>query len=163
MESRLLLSLVAAPFVFAVCAFATRAPARRIAAALAGGVAFAVGNAGWDLLAHAAGWWSYPGIPGNAVVPWFWYAAAGLSVAGISLIGWRAWRRFGPRGLVAFLGLFALYGMLRDWSVASAAGSIIRFAPGAVPWLMDGTAWLSLMAVVLAIQLALGGEMRTLR
>lgn len=163
MESRLLLSLVAAPFVLAVCAFATRAPMPRIGAALAGGAAFAVGNAGWDELAYAAGWWSYPGFPGSARVPWLWYAAAGLSAAGISLIGWRAHRRFGARGLVAFLVLFALYGMLRDWRVASAAGSIIRFAPGAVPWLMDGTAWLSLMAVVLAIQLRLGGDARRLR
>jgi len=161
--NRLLLSLFAAPLVFAACAFATRAPARRIVAALAGGVAFGVGNAAWDLLAHAAGWWSYPGMPGNAVVPWFWYAAAGLSAAGISLLGWRAWRRFGTRGLAVFLGLFTLYGMLRDWRVASAAGSIIHFAPGAVPWLADGTAWLSLMAVVLAIQLTLGGDPRRLR
>jgi hypothetical protein len=53
---RVRLSLAAAPLVFALCAFATRAPARRIAAALAGGAAFAVGNVAWDLLAHAAGW-----------------------------------------------------------------------------------------------------------
>ena len=98
---RLLLSIAAAPVVFAACAFATRAPARRITAALAGGAAFAAGNVAWDVVAHAAGWWSYRGVGGGGRAPLLWYAAAVLSAAGVSLIGWRAWRRFGPRGRVA--------------------------------------------------------------
>ena len=160
---RLLLSVAAAPLVFAVCAFATRAPARRIAAALAGGAAFAAGNIGWDVLAHAAGWWSYRGVGGSARGPLLWYAAAALSAAGVSLIGWRAWRRFGARGVCAFLALFTLYGALRDWRVARAADSVIVFGPGAAPWLADAIAWLTLMALALAIQLTLGGDARRLR
>jgi hypothetical protein len=112
---RLCLSLAAAPLVFAACAFATRAPARRMVAALAGGAAFTAGNAAWDLLAHAAGWWSYPGVGA------------------------------------------------RDWRVASASDAVIVFAPGPLPWLADGAAAFTLMALALALQLALGGDPRSLR
>jgi hypothetical protein len=158
---RVRLSLAAAPLVFALCAFATRAPARRIAAALAGGAAFAVGNVAWDLLAHAAGWWSYPGV--GARGPLLWYAAAGLSAAGVGLIGWRIVRRFGAPGRLAFLAAFASWCIVRDWRVAHAPGSVIVFAPGPLPWLADGAAAFTLMALALALQLALGGYPRRLR
>jgi hypothetical protein len=160
---RLLLSVAAAPLVFAACAFATRAPARRAAAALAGGAAFAAGNVAWDLLAHAAGWWSYRGVGGSGRGPLLWYAAAALSAAGVSLIGWRAWRRFGARGALAFLALFTLYGALRDFRVARVKESVIVFGPGPAPWIADAAGWLTLMALALAIQLALGGDARRLR
>jgi hypothetical protein len=160
---RLLLSLAAAPLVFAVSAFATRAPGRRIAAALAGGAAFGVGNAAFDLLAHAVGWWSYPGLGDGSHAPLLWYAAALLSAGGVSLIGWRVRRRFGARGLSVFLVAFALYGALRDWRVAHAPDSVLSFGPGPSPWLADAFAWLTLMSLALAVQLALGGDARRLR
>ena len=158
---RLQLSLAASPLVFVACAFATRAPGRRIGAALAGGLAFAVGNVGWDLAAHAAGWWSYPAL--GARGPLLWYAAAGLSAAGVSLLGWRAWRRFGARGAAAFLALFTAYGVLRDWRVASTPDSVIAFGPGPAPWLADAAGWLTLMALALGLGHALGGDPRRLR
>jgi len=159
-EGRLLVSLLASPFVFAGCALATRAPLRRAAAALAGGAAFAAGNLGWDVLAHAAGWWSYPtaGVSGHA--PLLWYGAGGLSAAGVSLIGWRVTRRFGARGAVAFLALFAGYCVLRDQRVAAAPGAVIAFGPGAVPLLADGAAALTLMALAFAVQRTLAGGLR---
>ena len=162
MESRLLLSLAAAPLVFAVCAVATRARVRRIAAALAGGVAFGIGNVGWDVLAQAAGWWSYPGVGGSGHGPWFWYAAAGLSSAGVSLIGWRVRRRFGARGTLVFLAGFSAWCVLRDWRVAHAPSAVITFAPGALPYLADASAAFMLMSLALGAQLALGGDARSL-
>jgi hypothetical protein len=96
-------------------------------------------------------------------VPWLWYAAAGLSAAGISLLGWRAARRFGARGIAAFLAVFTVYGMLRDWRIASTAGRVIAFAPGPMPWLADGAGWLTLMALALGVQLRLGGDAKRLR
>lgn len=160
---RLQLSLAAAPLVFGACAFATRAPVRRIAAALAGGAAFALGNVGWDVLAQAAGWWSYPGAGGSGHGPWFWYAAAGLAAGGVGLIGWRVRRRFGARGALVFLAGFAVYCALRDWRVASAPDAVIVFAPGTLPYLADASAALTLMALALGLQLALGGDVRSLR
>jgi hypothetical protein len=162
MESRLLLSLAAAPFVFAVSAVATRAPWPRIGGALAGGVVFALGNAGWDALALAAGWWSYPGASGSHG-PWLWYAAAGLSGGGVSLIGWRVRRRFGLAGALVFLVAFAAWCVVRDWRVAHAPESVIVFAPGMLPYLADAAAALTLMALALGVQLALGGDPKRLR
>jgi hypothetical protein len=159
---RLALSLVAAPFVFAVCALATRAPVRRIGAALAGGAAFGIGNAAWDFAARSMGWWSYP-TAGPGIGPPIWYAAAGLSAAGVSLIGWRVVRRFGRRGCLAFLLGFALYCVLRDALVAAAADAVIRFGPGPAPYLADAAAAFTLMAVALAVQDVLGGDRGRLR
>ena len=156
---RVLLSLVAAPFVFAACVIATRAPALRSAAALVGGAAFGAGNIGWDVLAHAAGWWSYPSASGHG--PLIWYAAAGLSAAGVSLLGWRARRRFGAPGGLVFLVAFAVFCVLRDWRVAHAPGAVIVFAPGPLPWLADGAAAFTLMALALGLQRAHApGEIR---
>src|SRR5258708_791980 len=95
---RVTYSLVAAPLVFAVAALFTRAPWRRVLATLVGGVGFAAGNVGWDLLGRRAGWWHYPGFGVHA--PLVWYAAAGLGATGAALVGWRVTRRFGWRGLL---------------------------------------------------------------
>jgi hypothetical protein len=93
---RLLLSFAAAPLVFAVCAFATRASTRRVAAAPAGSTAFAAGT-----------------ISGGVL--------------------------------------------------ACTADSVIVFGPGAAPWLAGAIGCLTLMALALSIQLALGGDARRLR
>src|SRR4051794_41032053 len=98
----LLASVVAAPVIFAVCAYFTKAPARRIGIALLGGLIFAAGNVGWDVVATLEGLWVYP--EGAKAT---YYAAAGLSFAGISLIAWRVYRRFGGRALVVFVPAFA--------------------------------------------------------
>jgi hypothetical protein len=158
---RLAASLVAAPLVFAVAVFFTRAPVRRLAGAFAGGVAFAAGNVCWDLLALHAGWWHYPGFGVHA--PLMWYAAAGLAAAGITLVGWRAIRRFGRRGLLVFLVAFTVFCPIRDYGVAQSAEPTIAFSPGPLPWFADAAAGLSLMALATLIQLALGGDVQSLR
>jgi hypothetical protein len=80
---RLPLSLAASPLVFAACALAARPPGRRIVAALTGGAAFAAGDVGWDFLARAAGWWSYPGFGAHG--PLLGYAAAAFSLMALAL------------------------------------------------------------------------------
>jgi hypothetical protein len=154
---RLDVSLIAAPVIFVVTAWLTRAPLRRIAGALAGGVAFAVGNAAIDEVAHHVGWWWYPHLGGHGHAPALWYAAAGLAGAGVSMIGWRVHRRFAVRGVVVFLGAFGLFCIARDARVAAADDSLIVFGAGALPRLADGLAGVVLMLTALAIQLALGG------
>jgi hypothetical protein len=159
---RLLASIVAAPFIFATCSYFTRAPARRTAAALAGGAAFAVGNIGWDVLAGHMRWWWYPGFEAGHG-PLVWYAAVCLSAGGVGLVGWRARRRFGARGAIAFLILFAVFVPLRDQHAAASAGAPIVFGPGSIPWIADATAAFTLMSLCLAIQLGLGGPLSRLR
>jgi hypothetical protein len=114
------------------------------------------------VLAHHAGWWWYPGLGGRAYGEPIWYAAAGLAAAGAGLLGWRVQRRFGGPGLAVFLVACALYCGARDYRVAHAAGSVIAFGPGVLPWLADTTAAFALMALALAIQLGFGGDPRRL-
>jgi hypothetical protein len=160
---RVTVSLIVAPILFTVVTLFTRAPPRRIAAALAGGVAFAIGNVGWDVLAERSGWWWYPGFADPSHGPPLWYAAAGLSASGVGLLGWLAYRLFGAKGVGGFLVAFTIAGVVRDYRVAHAPASVITFGSGLVPWLADAAGWFTLMVLALGIQLALGGDVAKLR
>jgi hypothetical protein len=146
-------TVLAAPLIFTSCVVATRPPLRRLLAALAGGLIFAAGNLLCDVLGADRGWWWYPPWPGRGYATPWWYAAAGLGLAGVSLLGWRIHRRYGMRGLVAFLLLFACYGLLRD-RVASATidRRLLHFGPGVLSWLIDWTAWLALTTLTITTQ-----------
>jgi hypothetical protein len=149
--NRVLISLIAAPVIFVVAAVVTRATPRRIAAALAGAAAFAVGNWGWDVLAARMRWWAYM----VERVPPTWYVAAGVAGAGVALVGWRVHRRYGLRGAAIFVLAFGVFCIVRD---ARLPETVIVFADGVVPRLADGAAGLTLMIVALAIILLLGGK-----
>lgn len=156
MDGTTLRALITAPIIFMLCAYFTRAPTTRIAAALAGGVVFAGLNIAVDIIAYHAGWWSYPDYGDRGFGSPWWYIAAGLSAAGISLIGWRVYRRFEEVGLIVFLFAFAVYGLVRDWTVSRTLGDdVIEFSGGIVPWLVDYSAWLTLMGAAIAVQFAL--------
>src|SRR5215471_4564339 len=78
-----------AALIFVVCVVGTRPPPRRLVAVVAGGLVFAVGNVVCDVWGADRGWWWYPPWPARGyATPWL-YAAAGLGVAGVSLLGWR--------------------------------------------------------------------------
>jgi hypothetical protein len=49
------------------------------------------------------GWWHYPVVGDRSYGPVHWYVAAAVAVSGLTLIGWRARRRFGPMRTVVFL------------------------------------------------------------
>jgi hypothetical protein len=86
------------------------------------------------------------------------YAAAGLGAAGVSLLGWRIHLRYGTRGLLAFLVLFACYGLLRDRVVSATVGRhLLQFGAGILPWLVDWTGWLTLMLSAIASQYLVAG------
>jgi hypothetical protein len=131
---------------------------------VAGGAAFGILNVLADVIAYQADlWWytdsAYSDSDANWHAPFYWYLAAALAVAGISLIGWRVHRGFGIPGLAGFLALFALYGLIRDWRISETfAKDLIEFGDGAVPWLADYVAWFLLMGAALAVQTALRGD-----
>src|SRR5262245_22302824 len=136
-------SLIAAPLLFVLSAYFTRATARRVVGALVGGLGFGAANLLWDVAAYHTGWWHYPFTTAPyAALPL--YLADGLFYgSAVGLIGWRVTRRFGLRGLLVFLALFTLYGSIRDFGGAAATHhAYLIFGAGVVPVLADAGSWL---------------------
>ena len=130
-------TIIAPCLVFLACAYFTRAPVARVLAALLSGVAVAGFNIAADVLAHQCGWWRYPAVGERGFGPLIWYAGAGIGVSGLTLIAWRAHRRWGLTGTVVFLLALAAYGTLRDWTVSRAMRDLIVFGAGALPRVAD--------------------------
>jgi hypothetical protein len=151
------IAAVVAFILFAVVAFLTRATRRRAVGALVASIPIVPMVMLLDLAAARLGWWSYPSIPrANVLLPAYiatalWYGAA------LGLIGWRVIRRFGGRGLLAFLALFGLYGAARDHLFSSTTGLIV-FGSGALPRIADFLAYASGAAVVQLLMLWIVGR-----
>jgi hypothetical protein len=99
--------------VLVAVALLTRATARRITGALAGGLAVGVAGLGIVALGERARWW-------HLVISWQPYFIALLVVgfalsAFVFLITWRIARRFGARGLAVAAILAAVIGPPRDY------------------------------------------------
>jgi hypothetical protein len=150
-------TIIAPCVVFLACAYFTRAPVARVLAALLSGVAVAGFNIAADVLAHQRGWWRYPAVGERGFGPLIWYAGAGMGVSGLTLIAWRAHRRWGLTGTVVFLLALAAYGTLRDWVVSRAMRDLIVFGAGALPWVADYAGWLGCGSVAVAVQVLLRG------
>ncbi len=116
------LSLLAAAIYF------SRATARRVVGALAGGGVVAIVGLGVEALAHARGWWRYTSDD-TPVGPVAMYPAIVVILAFLALIGWTVMRRFGGCGLAVFLGVLAVVGTLRDYLVAGKLMGLIEFVP----------------------------------
>jgi hypothetical protein len=139
----MIFSLIAAPLLFVLIAYFTRATPRRVAGALAGGLGFGAANLIWDVTAYHMGWWHYPFTTAPyAALPL--YLADGLFYgSAVGLIGWRVNRRFGLGGLLVFLALFTVYGSIRDFGGAAAThNAYIIFGAGVAPVLADAASWL---------------------
>jgi len=138
--------------------FTRAAPKRVFGAIVAGSVATAIGIA-FDVAGDAMGWWHYT-IAGTAYGPPLMYVAVGLWYGvGVTLIGWRVIRRFGRRGLIAFIGFMAVYGPLRDYAgVALTRGTVQVISPGLMPLVGDMVLWASLNAVAQGILWLIAGS-----
>jgi len=142
-----------------VTAYLTRATLRRFLAATIAGLTVSFLMAGVDALARDLGWWRYPGST-TPYAPVLMYLAAGLWYgAGVALIVWRVTRRFGRRGLAAFLGIAGILGPARDYAGAAVTGVIV-FAPGIVPLLADALCWIAGMAAIQGLMRLIAGPAR---
>jgi hypothetical protein len=150
--------LIAPCLVFLGCAYFTRTPAARVGAALLSSIATGTLNVLADVLGHHQGWWWYPAMGARSVGPLEWYAAAGIGVAGLTLIGWRVHRRYGLLGLTVFLMGLAAFGTTRDWAVSTADPTLIQFGAGAIPWIADFAAWFACATAAVAVQTLLRGQ-----
>jgi len=123
----------------------TRAMARRIAGALAGGATFGVVALGIIALGEKVGWW-------HMVITWEPYFLMLLLIdftlsAFIYLITWRIARRFGWRGLAVAVIVAALIGPPRDYWYMARFPEWGAYGPGVVPVLVVAATY-ALMVVV---------------
>jgi hypothetical protein len=134
----------------------TRATWRRVAGAMAAGVTVGLFCFAVDILGNDSGWWRYTTVD-TPYGPLWMYTLGGLWYgAGVALIGWRVTRRFGSRGLVAFIAFMAVYGPLRDYA-GSAASGLFAMEPGIVPLLADAACWAAGMALAQAAMRLVAG------
>ncbi len=133
--------------MFAVVAFFSRAGLRRIVGVLLAATPVIPMVMFYDKIAAQWGWWHYPSVSA-ASAPLAWYVAAALWYgAALGLVGWRVIRRWATPGLLAFLALFALFGVARDYAY-SVTTRLIVFGPGPIPLLADLLAYASAAVVV---------------
>jgi hypothetical protein len=131
--------------VLVAVAFFTRATARRIAGALAGGAVFAVAALGIIAFGEKAGWW-------HMQITWEFYFLTLLLVsfalcAFIYLITWRIARRFGGRGLAVVAVVAAVIGPPRDYWYMARFPEWGAYGPGIAPILAIAATY-SLMVVL---------------
>ncbi len=156
----LVLGLIVTVILFAAAAFFTRATPWRIVGALIGACPLVLVVLLYDGIAAQLGWWHYPSVTtGNAPVAWYIAAALGYGAA-LGLVGWRVIRRFGMRGLVAFLAVFALFGVTRDYLYSITTGLIV-FGSGLVPLGADLFAYASAAALVQVLMYWIVGSPRS--
>jgi hypothetical protein len=143
----LIASVAITAILFAIVAFFSRAGLRRIVGVLLAAIPVIPMVMFYDKIAAQFGWWHYPSVT-SANAPLAWYVAAALGYgAAFGLVGWRVIRRWKMRGLLAFLLVFALFGVARDYGY-SLTTRLIVFGPGPIPLLADLLAYGSSAAVV---------------
>jgi hypothetical protein len=143
----LIVGIAITAIMFAVIAFFSRAGLRRIVGVLLAAIPVIPMVMFYDKIAAQFGWWHYPSVTA-ASAPLAWYVAAALGYgAAFGLVGWRVIRRWEMRGLFAFLLLFALFGVARDYGY-SVTTRFIVLGPGSVSLLVDLFAYGSAAAVV---------------
>jgi hypothetical protein len=130
-----------------VVAYVTRAGRRRVAGALAGGLAAGIVGLAATRVAELNGWWHVPvgqTAPGRTLI----FLGFAISLTPVYLVTWRVARRFGMRGLAVCVAVAAMVGPPRDYAIASHFPAWMVFAPGIAPILA--------VAVTYALWLAIG-------
>ncbi len=155
----LAIGAIVAPFLFLISMHFTRATRPRALAAIAASVAFGLVNILWDQLAFRQSWWTYPAFARSGVL-WLLYVPSGLVAGGAAgLVGWRIIRRFQTPGLLLFLAVWTLWGVLHDFGGAYffKDSALMAFAPGSAPVMADAALYASCEAIALAVIRLAGG------
>ena len=124
----------------------TRANARRVIGAMAGGAAAGLLGVGAIALCEALGWWRVPFAPTPSFLMLF-YVGLAISLTPIYPVTWRLARRFGWRGLAVFIGIVTVIGPPRDYLYATLFPKWMVFAPGVAPIVADGATYAGLVVV----------------
>ena len=141
--------------LFLVCAWLTRAPYWRAAAALLGGLVAAALRFCLDMVAFHFDWWTFGDVGYAPVITYapvvFWFGG------GLGLVGWRMMRNWGSFGEIAFFLSFILLGVARDVVLAIGVGPLTITQQG-LPLIIAGVGWLVMAVVVQVVMQLLVGS-----
>jgi hypothetical protein len=134
----------------------TRATARRIAGAFAGGAAVGLFGMGAILYGNALGLWRVPIVWTLYFLALFYFALT-ITVTPIYLVTWRVARRFGGHGLALCLGVVAIIGPPRDYLYSLKFPEWMVFAPGVSPIIADALTYIGIVAIGHAVMRLVAG------
>jgi hypothetical protein len=141
--------------VLAVVYF-TRATARRIVGAFAGGAAVACAGIGAIILGNRWALWRVPIFWTGTFLTLF-YLGFVISASPIYLVTWRLARRFGWRGLTVFTCIVMIIGPPRDYLFAAVFPAWMVFSPGLAPIFADALAYLGIVIFGHAVMRLIAG------
>jgi hypothetical protein len=144
--------------ILVVVTILTRATARRLVGALAGGAVGGVAALGIIALGERVGWWRF-------AITWEPYFLSLLWIdfalcAFIFLLTWRIARRFGWRGLGVVLVAAAVLGPVRDYQYMERFPEWGTYAPGVAPALAISATYVLLGIVGHAVMRLIAGPAR---
>jgi hypothetical protein len=136
----------------------TRATARRIIGALAGGAAAGVAAMGIIVLGEEVGWWhmAITWEPYFLILLWFNFALSAFPL----LITWRIARRFGWRGLAVAVVFVAVIGPPRDYWYMERFPEWGVYGPGVAPVLGVSATYVLLLVVGQGVMHLVAGPAR---
>jgi hypothetical protein len=137
----------------------TRATARRVIGAAAGGAVAGCFGLGAIVLCEALGCWRVPFASTQYFVALF-YLGLSISLTPIYLVTWRLARRFGWRGLAVFTAIVGIIGPPRDYFIAATFPKWMVFAPGVAPILADGATYVGIVVIGHAVMRLVAGPSR---
>ena len=134
----------------------TRATARRIVGAFAGGAAVGLFGMGAIFFGNASGLWRVPIVRTPLFLALFYFGLT-ITVTPIYLVTWRVARRFGWRGIAVCLLIVAIIGPPRDYLYALKFPEWMVFAPGIAPIIADALAYIGIVAIGHAVMRLVAG------
>jgi hypothetical protein len=130
--------------LFVVLAVLTRASARRIGGALAGGAVISVVTLAIIVVGERLALWRVP-ITWEPIYLSLFLLVIAISTGMVYLITWRTTRRFGWKGLAVCLAAAATLGPVRDNLWAVLRPHWITFAPGIAPALAVSATYVTMI------------------
>jgi hypothetical protein len=108
-----------------------------------------------DIVGDYAGWWHYL-FTTDTHAPLLIYLGDLIYGTGGALIGWRIQRRFGIPGLLLFVVLLSVYGLLRDLGYATFT-HLFAYGRGVIPLIADLLTWATLYLLALLTMRLIAG------
>jgi len=137
-------------------AYVSRARALRAAGSIAGGAIFSVFV---TVVPISMRWRRFVPLEHSTQALLLLYTIGVLYGAIIALAGWRIARRFGWRGLTAFVIVVSIGGPIRERLYLSAAHLVV-VAPGMVPWIANTLSWVCALLLSHSIMRLMAGPAR---